>query len=154
MQMASAGYAGFQAIPQRDAKLTPYPVASFTNSVEAPGNLPPLFLVCGQCPFSSLPTYTAPLAPCFLPVHWADRFSLVESLSHMGGSLRQGHNVSRPAALSLWLTPSSLKALTNPVRVDTLQHNNKSLGSTSSVRRRTDSCVFQLGIDYFPKQQG
>ena len=61
--MASAGYAGFQAIPQRDAKLTPYPVASFTNSVEAPGNLPPLFLVCGQCPFSSLPTYTAPLAP-------------------------------------------------------------------------------------------
>ena len=154
MHMTSAGYAGFQAIPQRDTKLTPYPVASFTNSMEAPGNLPPLFLVCGQCPFSSLPTCTAPLSPCFLPVHWADRFSLVESLYHMGGSLRQGQKVSRPAALSLWLTPSSLKALTNPVRVDTLQHNNKSLGSTSSVSRRTDSCVFQLGIDYIPKQQG
>ena len=148
-QVTSAGYAGFRVIPQRDTKLIPYPVASFMNSMEVPRNLPQLFLVCGQCPFSSLPTCTAPLARCFLPVHWADMFSLVESFSHMGGS-----HVSRTAALSLRLIPSSLKALTNPVSVDTLQHNNKSLGSTTSVSRRTDSCVFQLGIDCFAKQQG
>lgn len=139
--MTSAGYAGFHAIPQRDTKLTPHPVASFMNSMEAPGNLPPFFLICGQCPFSGLPPCTIPLAPCFLPVHWADVFSLAESPSHSGGSLRQVQNVSRPAASSLRLTPRSLKALANAVRVDIAQRGSESLGSTTSVSRRTDSCV-------------
>ena len=108
------------------------------NSMEAPGNLPPFFLTYGQWPFSDWPPCTTPLAPCFLPVHWADVFSPAESPSHSGGSLRQGQNVSRPAASSLRLTPRSLASA---VRVDTAQHGNESLGSTTSVSRRTDSCL-------------
>ena len=88
-----------------------------------------------------LATLHHPLAPCFLPVHWVDVFSLAESPSHSGGSLRQVQNVSRPAASSLRLTPRSLKALANAVRVDIAQRGSESLGSTTSVSRRTDSCV-------------
>ena len=72
--------ASMLSVPRRYIKLTLFPVGSFMNSVETPRHLlPALFLVWGNAPSQASHSL----------VFCTDIFSLVDSLSYVGGSLRQ-----------------------------------------------------------------
>lgn len=142
MQMTSAMYAGFHAVcASKVYKANCSFCRSFMTSMEAPRHLlPVLFLVRGKRPFSGQPHPTH-LNSCFLSVHCVDMLSLMNSLSHAGGSLRQNPECLEAGTLSLWLTSGSLEALTNPVSADPSQYNSNSPGPATSVSSRTVSSL-------------